>query len=105
MGSRTQWRSWILTERLLPEIGGKAGYMSADAGRWVDVLMAACGSSLLIASIFSMEEAKHQLRRIEKAVMGFRIGGMNSQPEEWGNEWMRKCNRTASLRLVALIFW
>lgn len=32
--------------------------------------------------------------------MEFRIGGRNSQPEDWGNEWMRKCNRIASLRLV-----
>lgn len=32
--------------------------MSTDAGRWVDVLVGACGSSLLIASIFSVKEAR-----------------------------------------------
>lgn len=40
------------------ELDGKTRYMSTDAGRWVDVLMGACGSSLLIASIFSVKEAR-----------------------------------------------
>lgn len=58
MGSRAEWRSWVLTNSSFTEIGGKTGYMSTDAGRWVYVLMAACGSSLLIASIFSGKETK-----------------------------------------------
>lgn len=32
--------------------------MDTDAERWVDVLVGACGSSPLIASIFSVEEAR-----------------------------------------------
>lgn len=33
------------------ELNRKTRYMSTDAGRWVDVLVGACGSSLLIASL------------------------------------------------------
>lgn len=40
------------------ELNRKTRYMSTDAGRWVDVLVGACGSSLLIASIFSAKEAR-----------------------------------------------
>lgn len=40
------------------ELNKKTRYMSTDAGRWVDVLVGACGSSLLIASIFSVKEAR-----------------------------------------------
>lgn len=40
------------------ELNRKTRYMSTDAGRWVDVLVGACGSSLLIASIFSVKEAR-----------------------------------------------
>lgn len=46
------------TENSFTELGGKTGYMSTDAGRWVDVLLDACGSSLLIASIFSVKETR-----------------------------------------------
>lgn len=34
--------------------GGKAESMSPDAGRWADVVVGACGSFLLMASIFSV---------------------------------------------------
>lgn len=40
------------------ELNRKTRYMSTDAGRWVDVLVGACGGSLLIASIFSVKEAR-----------------------------------------------
>lgn len=32
--------------------------MSTDAERWVDVLVGACGHSLLTASVFSMKKAR-----------------------------------------------
>ena len=68
-----------MTDSSFTEMGGKTGYMSTDAGRWVDVLMAACGSSLLIASIFSVKEAKTSA---EKEVMERRgIGGVIGQKE------------------------
>lgn len=34
--------------------GGKAESMSPDAGRWVHVVVGACESSLLVASIFTV---------------------------------------------------
>lgn len=35
-------------------IGGKPESMSPDAGGWVDVIVGACASFLLMASIFSV---------------------------------------------------
>lgn len=32
--------------------------MSTDTGRWVDVLVGACGHSLLTASVFSLKKAR-----------------------------------------------
>lgn len=95
-----------MTDSSFTEIGGKAGYMSTDAGRWVDVLMAACGSSLLIASIFSVKEAKTSAEKEDgEGSDGMQKNRRFRQPEGgWGNECVRKCNRIASLRLVALIF-
>lgn len=80
--------------------------MSTDAGRWVDVLMAACGSSLLIASIFSVKEAKTLAEKENgEGSDGTQKNRRYSQPEgEWGDGCMRKCNRITSLRLVALNF-
>lgn len=46
------------TEDSFTELDGKTRYMSTDAGKWVDVLVGACGSSLLIASIFSVKKAR-----------------------------------------------
>ena len=46
------------TDDSFTELDGKTRYLSTDARRWVDVLAGACGSSLLIISIFSVKEAK-----------------------------------------------
>lgn len=46
------------TDSWFTEIGGTAGYMSSDAGEWIDVLVGTCGRSLLIASIFFCKGSK-----------------------------------------------